>query len=249
MSVVFKQAAGRSNECALLALSTESCRSATISRLVLVAVSRPVWSRRSRGATGGEATAWRGRAGARGGGSGGRGRGARKPRRAEAATAGEVSLARDCPMDRDGPRWTEIGRGRPLRSRLVTRPRRVRGTRPTGAARGRRGGGRGGRGSQPSRRRHLRSTLVALLPALATPPPAYALEVARRSDVAFEQQQLYNPPPPVTSYQQQVSDAITIQTMKGAWRLEESLSGSGACAAPLRSSSRCPASPHTSGCA
>ena len=40
--------------------------------------------------------------------------------------------------------------------------------------------------------------------ALATPPPAYALEVARRSDVAFEQQQLYNPPPPVTSYQQQV---------------------------------------------
>jgi len=193
---------------------------------------------------GGQARAEEAAAGG-GGGHGSRDERRRPPR----ARLVSPETARWTEMDRDGPRLAEIGRGRPLRSRLVTRPRRVRGTRPTGAARGRRGGGRGGRGSQPSRRRHLRSTLVALLPALATPPPAYGLEVARRSDVAFEQQQLYNPPPPVTSYQQQVSDAITIQTMKGAWRLEESFSGSGACAAPLRSSSRCPASPHTSGCA
>ncbi len=57
---------------------------------------------------------------------------------------------------------------------------------------------------------------------LPTPGPARALEVAKRTEEEIVERSLYSPPSPERlSFSQQVSDAITIKSMRGVWAMRE----------------------------
>jgi len=77
-----------------------------------------------------------------------------------------------------------------------------------------------------------RRTAVALVTAALSsslqPRVARALEVQERSEQEVIERALYAAPlPEISSYQQQVSDAITIQSMRGVWTLREYFSAAG----------------------
>ena len=83
-------------------------------------------------------------------------------------------------------------------------------------------------GGHASRRSAASSLLASLLGLLGTqqltPQAARAIEVNvdRAADQVLSNQLYGAPAPTVRTYSQQVSDAITIQTMRGVWRLSES---------------------------
>jgi hypothetical protein len=68
-------------------------------------------------------------------------------------------------------------------------------------------------------RRMLVSVLPALLP--AKPHKALAIEVQQRSEQERLARQLYAPLPAVQAYTQQISDAISIKSLRGVWSLRE----------------------------
>lgn len=51
--------------------------------------------------------------------------------------------------------------------------------------------------------------------------PAHGVTIPERSELQRIQQQLYAPLPEMKSYQQQISDAIRIKSMRGVWELRE----------------------------
>jgi hypothetical protein len=70
--------------------------------------------------------------------------------------------------------------------------------------------------------------LIAGLVGVPLGPSALAFEVASRTEQQKLELQLYAPPAPtVVSYRQQVSDAITIKSMRGVWQLQETFTGGG----------------------
>ena len=70
---------------------------------------------------------------------------------------------------------------------------------------------------------------AALVSRIGIGSSSAALEVQQRSESEVLANKLYGTPPPtVVPYQQQVNDAITIQSMRGMWQLEERLKGSDA---------------------
>ena len=74
----------------------------------------------------------------------------------------------------------------------------------------------------PLSRRVATSFVAAALSLIAPNGRSSAFEVPGRTDQQFLEQQLYSAPKPtVVNYQQQVADAITIQSMKGVWSMSE----------------------------
>ena len=72
-------------------------------------------------------------------------------------------------------------------------------------------------------RRGVTSLMIGVLMAADWPlDAAGAYEVPGKTDRQLLEQRLYQMQPNVVPYQQQVSDAITIQSMKGVWALQES---------------------------
>ena len=79
-------------------------------------------------------------------------------------------------------------------------------------------------GSTPLTRRAASALITA---ALCKAPPAPAIEIPERTEQQRLEQSLYAAPAPVVqSFRQQVSDAISIRSMRGVWSLRE-ISSSG----------------------
>lgn len=77
---------------------------------------------------------------------------------------------------------------------------------------------------RPICRRALLIAGAALWSAPQT-PPAHGVTIPERSELQRIQQQLYSPLPEMKTYQQQISDAIRIKSMRGVWELRETDSG------------------------
>ena len=77
-------------------------------------------------------------------------------------------------------------------------------------------------------RRRAAALLCAVAGMLTRPlsPNAAAFEVQQRTEQELLERSLYQPPAPtVVPYQQQLSDAITIKSMRGIWSLNEKYQG------------------------
>ena len=78
-------------------------------------------------------------------------------------------------------------------------------------------------------RRHASLLAAALVTIPRLPSIAFEVVVPSRTDEEITQLKLYGgpgaAPPSVDSYQQQVNDAITIQSMRGVWSLQEKMNG------------------------
>ena len=70
-------------------------------------------------------------------------------------------------------------------------------------------------------RRHILVSVLASTPLAPISYRSAALEVQSRSEQERLAQQLYAPLPAVQAYTQQISDAISIKTLRGVWSLRE----------------------------
>ena len=79
----------------------------------------------------------------------------------------------------------------------------------------------------PSTTRRCALLAAALVASTTNKRPLFALEVVvpSRTDAQILEQKLYAPLPESRTYQQQVNDAITIQSMIGSWKLQETYNG------------------------
>lgn len=69
--------------------------------------------------------------------------------------------------------------------------------------------------------RHAASVLLASAISFSGRLDSHAVEVSQRTEEEILARALYSPPPETASYAQQLSDAITIKSMRGKWRFTE----------------------------